>query len=152
MHLWSIGYESDDCSEYETSLTILIVFIFLPSFFPCPVHSSGFDPNKKEIEPTWKYPERRQVRGLNYCLGYKGSLPRSRYGKAHSCAATLLHPLPERYQGNAFKPAKKLIEMGQNMWDMMPIINKEYHPHDRRIKKNTCSFTSASVLQSQPHF
>ena len=38
------------------------------------------------------------------------------------------------------------------MRDLTPIINKEYHPHDRRIKKNTCSFTSASVLQSQPHF
>lgn len=73
---------------------------FSPWFLSIPIHLN-LQPQKRKQEsaPTWKYPERRPVPGLNYCFGYKGSLPRSRNGKAHSYAATLLHPFQNAIKG-----------------------------------------------------
>ena len=158
MHLWSVGYESDDCSEYETSLTILIVFIFLPSFYQCPVHSSGFAQQNKKLSQPGNILKEGKFQVWTTVSGTRVACRDHEMGRLTHVLLLYFIPFQNVIKGMHSSQQKiwlkwvKIWYLCFQRWDMMPIINKEYHPHDRRIKKNTCSFTSASVLQSQPHF
>ncbi len=151
----TIGYESDDCSEYERSLTILIVFICLPWFLSISIHWFGLTKNQ-EIAPTWKYPERRQVPGLNYCFWYKGSLPRSQWNSPNGEGSLICYSTSSPSRTLSRECIQAIIPWNWSKY-MLPHMGYDtWYPSfiDMRLKdqKNTCSFTSASVLQSQPHF
>ena len=140
-------------------------FSLLYSFYQMSNPFIWICPKKQEIKPTWKYPERRQVPGLNYCLGYSTRVACRDHDMGRLTHVLLLYFIPfqnviKGMHSSQQKIWLKWVKICVYIYILFVLPKMGYDAyHQQRIsstwqknQKNTCSFTSASVLQSQPHF
>lgn len=133
-------------------------FFSLYSFYQCRIHSSGFAQKNKKLSQPGNILKKGKFQVWTTVSGTRVACRDHDMGRLTHVLLLYFIPFQNVIKGMHSSQQKiwlkwvKIWYLCFQRWDMMPIINKEYHPHDRRIKKNTCSFTSASVLQSQPHF